>query len=109
MPALSVIDGLDPNTNVHTIGHLASAVELVREVMSSGKWMTITEVQFSVKTLPGRGRFFSENCISSRMRDQRKEKHGAHTMKTRRRAGTSNLFEYQLILNDQDDFGPEAA
>lgn len=110
MTVLSVIDGLDPNTNIHTIHHLASAVDLVRHVMATGNWMTIGEVQDAVKRLPARGRFFSENCISARIRDQRKSKHGEHIVNRRLRAGTSNLFEYQLILNDHgNDFGPEAA
>lgn len=108
MTALAVIDGLDPKTNIHTIHHLASAVDLVREVMTSGNWLTIREVQQAVKDIPARGRYYSENCISARIRDQRKEKHGEHTVNRRLRAGTSNLFEYQLILNN-DDFGPEAA
>ena len=101
MTALAVIDGLDPLTPISTIIGLARAVDLVRDVMTSSDWMTFGEIQEAVAKQP-KGKFFSENCISARIRDQRKSKHGAHIVNKRVRAGTCNLYEYQLILNTPD-------
>lgn len=100
-----VIDGLDPNTPIAEIQHLSRAIDLVHQVMEENDWLTLFEVQAKVQALPT-GRFFSETCISARIRDLRKDKHGAHTVDRRKRAGTRNLYEYKLIPNNP---WPEAA
>ncbi len=94
------IDGLDPNANHQTIQTLASGIQLVREVMRLGDWMTIGEVQEQVSRLPEVGQYYSESCIGARIRDQRKPRNGHHTVLRRLRANSKNLFEYKLILND---------
>ncbi len=98
MRALAVIDGLDPLTSVAVVKRLASGVDMVREVMAPGEWLTYFQIQIRVENLPT-GKHFSEACISARVRDQRKAKHGAHIVNRRIRKGTANLYEYQLILD----------
>lgn len=102
--SLAVIDGLEPNTPVAVIHRLGTGVELVREVMASGEWLTIPEIQKRVEEMPN-GKFFSESCISARIRDQRKPKHGSHTIARRLRGASRNLYEYSMIDEDY----PEAA
>lgn len=104
MTTLASIDGLDPQTPIAVIGELSRAVDLVHQVMASGDWLTIPQIQHRVQELP-KGRYFSEPCISARIRDQRKTKHGAHTVARRLRKGTRNLYEYKLITEHY----PEAA
>ncbi len=98
MRALAVIDGLDPLTTASVITRLASGVQLVREVMAEGEWLTYLQIQVRVVNLPN-GKHFSEACISARIRDQRKAKHGAHVVNKRIRKGTCNLYEFQLVLD----------
>lgn len=102
-----VIDGLDPNTSIAEIQHLSRAIDLVHQVMESNDWLTLFEVQAKVQALPT-GRFFSETCISARIRDLRKDKHGAHTVDRRKRAGTRNLYEYKLISNSPNPMSEAA-
>jgi hypothetical protein len=104
MRAHAVIGGLDPRTPLATIQRLVSGVCLVHMAMIGREWLTYFEIQQRVERLPC-GKHFSEACISARIRDQRKEKHGAHTVNRRVRRGTCNLYEYQLISNNR----PEAA
>ena len=96
-----LIDGLDPSTSIAEIQHLARAIDLVHQVMAQNDWLTLFEVQAKVQALPS-GRFFSETCISARIRDLRKDKHGGHTVDRRKRAGTRNLYEYKLIAHNPD-------
>jgi len=98
MKALAVIDGLDPLTPAKEVKRLASGVAMVHEVMAPGEWLTYFQIQVRVENLPS-GKHFSEACISARVRDQRKAKHGAHIVNRRIRKGTANLYEYQLILD----------
>ncbi len=101
MTALSLIDGLDPLTPAKEVKRLASGVAMVREVMAPGEWLTYFQIQVRVRKLPN-GKHFSEACISARVRDQRKAKHGAHVVNKRIRKGSGNLFEYQLILSTSE-------
>ena len=99
MTALALIDGLEPGTSIQSVKHLAGGVHLVREVMASGKWMTIYEVQQSVNEKLQESENFAECTISARIRDQRKTRHGGHEINRRKQAGKKNTYEYQLILN----------
>jgi hypothetical protein len=96
--SMDVIDGLDPLTAASVITRLASGVDMVREVMAGGEWLTYFQIQIRVENLPN-GKHFSEAGISARVRDQRKTKHGAHVVNKRIRKGTCNLYEYQLVLD----------
>lgn len=74
------------------VAQLTGGRAYVFEVMSSGHWFTIDEVQGEVWR-----RFnvwFSENCIAARIRDQRKWEYGNHNVNRRARCG--RLYEYQL-------------
>jgi hypothetical protein len=67
----------------------------VKRLMSDSAWRTLKEIRFAI----GMG---SEAGISARLRDFRKERFGSHTVNRRRRGeGKRGVFEYQLILNQQ--------
>ena len=60
----------------------------VADLMSDGKWRTLRQI--AAKTGDG------EASISAQLRNLRKEKHGGHTVDSRRVKG--GLYEYQLTM-----------
>jgi hypothetical protein len=92
---------IDGNTAVNLTTHEATQLNggrrYVFEVMRSGQWMTIQEVQSEV--FKRWGAFFTESCISARIRDMRKWEYGNHTVNRQQRCG--RLYEYQLEANKQ--------
>lgn len=62
-----------------------------------GPWWTLPELQAELRVRFGT--YATETSLSARVRDLRKERHGAHEVPTRRRpAASSGLWEFCLVL-----------
>lgn len=87
---------IDGNTAIDLsnsdVCQLGGGRRYVFDVMADGTWRTIQEIQASVEARTGE--YFTEPCISARVRDLRKHEYGNHTVE--RRARTGRLFEYRL-------------
>lgn len=69
---------------------LRSELERVRELMLDGQWRTLAEIR---EVTGG-----SEAGVSARLRDLRKDRHGAHTVERRRRGNPkAGVFEYRVL------------
>ena len=71
---------------------LSSQLERVKALMQDGRWRSLETICAIVDG--------TETSVSARLRDLRKTRHGSHTVNRRRVAG--GLFEYQLVLMDQN-------
>lgn len=82
----------------HDAERLGTQLVRVLSLMADGQWRTLPEIQSRVGG--------SESGVSARLRDLRKERFGAHTVDRRRRGGRGGVYEYRLILRQQDQAGP---
>jgi hypothetical protein len=72
---------------------LAGQMKAVFDLMSDGKWRSLSEVHAIVGG--------SESGVGARTRDLRKKRWGSHTVLRRRREpAEAGLFEYKLIRNE---------
>ena len=83
-------DLLEPSVESH--------IDMVRTLLSRGKWMTPWEIQEEVWRT--RNIRMSESSITARTRDLRKDQYGAHEVLIRRRSG-SKAYEYRLKGQDE--------
>ena len=73
----------DPGANVRLSGQLSRVWELMRD----GEWRSIAEIAEKVNA--------TEQGVSARLRDLRKEKYGAHDVE--RRLDGPGLFRYRIV------------
>lgn len=75
-----------------------AALAAVREILESagGLWLTPYEIQRRVSATYGR--WFSDSCITARIRDLRKNRHGARIVL--RRARNAQTYEYHLLRKE---------
>lgn len=74
------------------LAQLGTATGKVFRVMRDGQWRTLWQIQ---KAVANQGRFYSETCISARLRDLRKTRFGSHTVE---RQTVSGVFYYRLVV-----------
>ena len=80
---------------------MATALEAVRTAMElNGGHMTPYEIQNSVSLIFKE--WYSDSCITARIRDLRKDMYGGHTVNCRKREG-SRAHEYKLITTKEAD------
>ena len=84
----------DGNTYDHEADHdrLAAQLRRVYLLMLDDEWHTLAEIARRTND--------PQTSVSSRLRDLRKEKFGAHTVERRCMGRGSGLYEYHLIVND---------
>lgn len=63
----------------------------VWRVMIDGHWRTFAQIRAAL------GGEISENSVSARLRDFRKDIYGASTVERRKLAGSVGIYEYRLI------------
>ena len=72
---------------------LTGQLNRVKLLMIDGHWRTLAEIR---EVVGG-----SENGVSARLRDLRKDKFGGHTVECKRRGDPRRgLFEYRLLVNE---------
>jgi hypothetical protein len=75
----------------HDQARLARQTQVVFDVMSDGRWRTLSELAGEAGGIP-------EASASARLRDMRKRKFGGHTVERRRRGeAAKGLFEYRMV------------
>lgn len=71
-------------------------LDRVRSLMFDGKWRTLEEISDAIEHST------SQKCptssVSARLRDLRKSKFGAYTVKKRVREGHKGLWEYRVLF-----------
>lgn len=87
-----------PTFDGNTYDHEADETRLFAQLrrvytfMGDGEWHTLGDIE--------RGANVRQTSASSRLRDLRKERFGAHTVLRRGVGHGTGLFEYRLIVND---------
>lgn len=66
----------------------------IRHIMARGQWHTLAQLE----SLTG----YPQASISARLRDLRKERHGAWDIQRRRVPGMPGVHEYRALMPDSD-------
>jgi hypothetical protein len=88
-------DGSDYNKDLD-IDRLTDQYHRIFNLMSDGKWRTLTEIKFETGD--------PESSISAQLRHMRKPRFGAHIVRKQRVKDreTQGLFEYQLSIKGRE-------
>jgi len=74
---------------------LRTQFKRVFELMKDSEWRTLSDIHAEMPEA-------SEAAISARLRDFRKDKFGGHTVDRRRVPGERGLFEYRLLVRQEE-------